>query len=72
MNCVCPGGMDTAQVHTIEFPDGADFDLIMRVAATRGFMSPESVAETIVFLASDAASSVNGSVLVVDHGHLAG
>ena len=72
VNCVCPGGMDTAQVHTIDFPPDADFELIMRVAAARGFMSPESVAETIVFLASEAAGSVNGSVLVVDHGHLAG
>jgi len=72
VNCVCPGGMDTAQVHTIDFPPDADFELIMRVAAARGFMSPESVAETITFLASEAASSVNGSVLVVDHGHLAG
>ncbi|MGN6721478.1 MAG: SDR family NAD(P)-dependent oxidoreductase [Marmoricola sp.] len=72
VNCVCPGGMDTAQVHTIDFPPDADFELIMRVAAKRGFMSPESVAESIVFLASEAASSINGSVLVVDHGHLAG
>ncbi|MGN6160329.1 MAG: SDR family NAD(P)-dependent oxidoreductase [Marmoricola sp.] len=72
VNCVCPGGMDTPQVHTIDFPAGADFELIMRVAAARGFMSPESVAESIVFLASDAASSINGSVLAVDHGHLAG
>ncbi|HWU31341.1 MAG TPA: SDR family NAD(P)-dependent oxidoreductase [Marmoricola sp.] len=72
VNCVCPGGMDTAQVHTIDFPPGADFELIMRVAATRGFMSAESVAETIAFLASDAARSVNGAVMVVDQGHLAG
>lgn len=72
VNCVCPGGMDTPQVHTIDLPPEADFELIMRVAATRGFMSPESVAETITFLASEAASSINGSVVVVDQGHLAG
>lgn len=72
VNCVCPGGMDTPQVHTIDFPPGADVELIMRVAAARGFMSAESVAETIVFLASDAARSMNGAVVAVDHGHLAG
>lgn len=72
VNCICPGGMDTAQVHTIDFPAGVDIDLIMRVAAARGFMSPESVAESVVFLASDAASSINGAVLAVDQGHLAG
>lgn len=72
VNCVCPGGMDTPQVHTIEVPDGVDFDLIMRVSATRGFMSADDVAATIAFLASDEARAVHGSVQIVDHGHLAG
>ena len=62
VNCVCPGGMDTPQVHTINIPDGADFELIMRVAAKRGFMSADSVAAVIAFLASDDASSVHGSI----------
>ncbi len=34
VNCVCPGGMDTPQVQTINVPDGADWELIMRVAAS--------------------------------------
>jgi len=72
VNCVCPGGMDTPQVHTINIPDGADFDLIMRVAAKRGFMSADSVAAVIAFLASDDASSVHGSIQTVDLGHSAG
>lgn len=72
VNCVCPGGMDTPQVHTIDIPDGADFELIMRVSATRGFMSADSVAAVICFLACDDAASIHGSVQVVDQGHLAG
>ena len=72
VNCVCPGGMDTPQVHTIEVPDGVDFDLIMRVSAARGFMSADSVAAVVAFLASDDARAVHGSIQVVDHGHLAG
>ena len=72
VNCVCPGGMDTAQVHGISIPEGADFDLIMKISATRGFMSADSVAAVVAFLASPDASSVNGAVQVVDHGHLAG
>lgn len=72
VNCVCPGGMDTPQVHNIAIPDGTDFDLIMRVSAVRGFMSADSVAAVIAFLASDDASSVHGSIQMVDHGHLAG
>ncbi|GAA3521770.1 SDR family oxidoreductase [Aeromicrobium panaciterrae] len=72
VNCVCPGGMDTPQVATINVPDGADWDLILRVAAKRGMMTADSVAAVIAFLASDDASAVHGSVQTVDQGHLAG
>jgi NAD(P)-dependent dehydrogenase (short-subunit alcohol dehydrogenase family) len=72
VNCVCPGGMDTPQAHTIDVPDGADWDLIMRVAATRGLMSADSVAATICFLASRDAAAVNGCIQAVDAGRTAG
>lgn len=72
VNCVCPGGMDTPQFRTIGVPDGADWDLILRVAAARGAMSAESVAAVIAFLASDDAASVHGCIQPVDQGHLAG
>ena len=72
VNCVCPGGMDTPQVQTIGVPDDADWDLIMRVAATRGLMSADSVAAAICFLASNDAAAVNGSIHAVDAGRTAG
>ena len=72
VNCVCPGGMDTPQAQTISVPDDADWELIMRVAAKRGMMTADSVAAVVVFLASDDASSIHGSIQMVDHGHLAG
>ncbi len=72
VNCVCPGGMDTPQVHTIDVPDGVDFDLVMRVSAARGFMTADSVAAVVAFLASDDAVAVHGSIQLVDQGHLAG
>ncbi|HET6151504.1 MAG TPA: SDR family oxidoreductase [Marmoricola sp.] len=72
VNCVCPGGMDTPQVHTIDVPEGADWELIMRVSAKRGLMSADSVAAVIVFLASADAAAVHGSIQMVDQGHLAG
>ena len=72
VNCVCPGGMDTPQVHTIDVPEGADWDLIMRVSAARGFMTADSVAAAVAFLASDDASAIHGSIQLVDQGHLAG
>jgi meso-butanediol dehydrogenase/(S,S)-butanediol dehydrogenase/diacetyl reductase len=72
VNCVCPGGMDTPQVSTIDVPDGADWELIMRVAAKRGLMDADKVAAVITFLASDDAGAVHGSIQAVDQGHLAG
>jgi hypothetical protein len=49
--------MDTPQVHTIDVPDGVDWELIMRVTADRGF------------IAADEASAVNGCVQRIDQGH---
>ena len=72
INCVCPGGMDTPQASTIEFPDDADFELIMRVAAPRGLMAAADVARTVAFLASDDAAAIHGSIHVVDAGMTAG
>jgi meso-butanediol dehydrogenase/(S,S)-butanediol dehydrogenase/diacetyl reductase len=72
VNCVCPGGMDTPQVHTIDIPEACDLKLIMRVTAARGFMSADAVAAVIAFLASDDASAVHGCIQAVDHGQLAG
>ena len=72
VNCVCPGGMDTPQVHTIQVPEGADWELIMRVSAARGLMSADSVAAAVAFLASDDAAAIHGVVQMVDLGHLAG
>jgi meso-butanediol dehydrogenase / (S,S)-butanediol dehydrogenase / diacetyl reductase len=72
VNCVCPGGMDTPQAHTIEVPEGADWDLIMRVSAKRGFASADQVAAVVTFLASEDAVAVHGSVQLVDLGHTAG
>ncbi|MEZ0577452.1 SDR family NAD(P)-dependent oxidoreductase [Nocardioides sp. MH1] len=72
VNCVCPGGMDTPQASTIEVPDGADWDLILRVASLRGLMSADKVAQVVAFVASEDASAVNGSILTVDQGHTAG
>ena len=72
INCVCPGGMDTPQAHSIDVPDGADWELIMRVAALRGFMSADQVAQVVAFVASDEASAMHGSILAVDQGHTAG
>jgi meso-butanediol dehydrogenase / (S,S)-butanediol dehydrogenase / diacetyl reductase len=72
VNAVCPGGMLTPQIEQFSAPDNANFDLIMRTAAPRGFMQPLDVANVIAFLASDAAAAIHGAVYRVDNGKGAG
>lgn len=72
VNAVCPGGMPTAQTTEFSAPDGADWDLIMRIASPRGFMATEDVAKAIAFLASDDAAAIHGAVYRVDNGKGAG
>ena len=62
VNAVCPGGMVTPQTTEFAAPEGADWNLIMRIAAPRGMMDVADVAKTIAFLASDDAAAVHGAV----------
>lgn len=72
VNVICPGGMDTPQVQNFSFPDGIDFDLMMRSSALRGMMQAEEVASVICFLASSEAAAIHGAVYPVDRGKLVG
>ncbi len=72
VNAICPGGMLTPQIEQFSAPDNANYDLIMRTAAPRGFMQPGDVANVIAFLASDAAAAIHGAVYRVDNGKGAG
>jgi NAD(P)-dependent dehydrogenase (short-subunit alcohol dehydrogenase family) len=71
VNCVSPGGMDTPLIAAAAagLPEDADWNLVGRcMSVMPGFMPPAEVAESLLFLASDAASSVTGANLVVDRG----
>jgi len=61
-------GLTRAQATEFTAPDGADWDLIMRIASPRGFMHTVDVAKAIAFLASDDAAAVHR----VDNGKGAG
>jgi len=68
VNAVCPGGMPTTQATEFTPPEGADWNLIMRIASPRGFMETVDVAKAIAFLASDDAAAIHGAVYRVDNG----
>jgi NAD(P)-dependent dehydrogenase (short-subunit alcohol dehydrogenase family) len=73
VNCVCPGGVETAMTAILQ-TEGlkaigeklAGYHLLGR------FAQPGEIAAAILFLASDDASFVTGSSLVVDGGYTAG
>jgi meso-butanediol dehydrogenase/(S,S)-butanediol dehydrogenase/diacetyl reductase len=71
VNCVSPGGIDTPMINDAahSLPEDANWDLVAKSQSViPGFMPPADIAESILFLASDAASSITGSNLKVDRG----
>lgn len=71
VNAVCPGYIETPMVMERGMAAGSNPDkmqLILAKQPQRRLGKPEEVAESIVWLCSDAASLVNGDALVVDGG----
>jgi NAD(P)-dependent dehydrogenase (short-subunit alcohol dehydrogenase family) len=75
VNCVCPGDTDTPMLRSEARQLGAREDRFLAEAAHRPLGrvgTPEEIARAVLFLASDDASFVTGTALVVDGGGLAG
>jgi NAD(P)-dependent dehydrogenase (short-subunit alcohol dehydrogenase family) len=75
VNCICPGDTDTAMLRSEARQLGEAEDRFLSASANRplGRMGkPEEIARAALYLASDAASFVTGTALVVDGGGLAG
>ena len=64
-NVVAPGFVDTAM--TAELPEERRAEIMGSVPLGR-YASPDEIAGTVVFLASDAASYITGAVIPVDGG----
>jgi meso-butanediol dehydrogenase / (S,S)-butanediol dehydrogenase / diacetyl reductase len=71
-NCVCPGWVRTAMgdaaMDELDVDRDAAYARAVSYVPTRRVATPEEVAEAVAWLASPAASSVNGAVLTVDGG----
>jgi NAD(P)-dependent dehydrogenase (short-subunit alcohol dehydrogenase family) len=70
VNCVCPGDTDTPLLRREAEQLGVPIDPSARPLRRLG--SPAEVAAAVAWLASDEASNVTGTTLVVDGGALAG
>lgn len=75
VNCICPGDTDTDMLHSEAQQLGEAKDRFLAEAARRPLRriaEPDEIAQAVLYLASDAASFVTGTALVVDGGGLAG
>jgi NAD(P)-dependent dehydrogenase (short-subunit alcohol dehydrogenase family) len=73
VNCLCPGGIDTPMLDLVKAKGlEAVHEQFRRRHLLNRFGRPEEVAAAALFLASDDASFITGSALVVDGGWTAG
>jgi NAD(P)-dependent dehydrogenase (short-subunit alcohol dehydrogenase family) len=76
VNAICPGAVDTQLSRRIAAdvdptqPDEAFARVLPKIPAGR-YATPDEIAAVVCFLASDAASYVNGAAWLVDGGFLA-
>jgi len=74
INAICPGHVDTPMGNSPPPPGDVDWSLVMRNAPKlpNGSCAPSDIAEAFVYLASDAARKITGTLLTIDGGQLAG
>lgn len=71
VNCVCPGSVLTEATRTTQIPDGTDPELFGVMMPPLGHCQPTEIADSILYLASDAARYVTGQALAIDGGRTA-
>lgn len=70
-NCVCPGGVATPPTMALMAAVEGVQDRVLQAHPLGRLGTPEEIASAILFLASDEASFITGTALMVDGGSLA-
>ena len=68
VNAICPGPIDSPMGKRIAADNPGYKDLLIAHTPNGRLGRPEEVAEAAVWLCSDAASLVNGSIMTIDGG----
>jgi NAD(P)-dependent dehydrogenase (short-subunit alcohol dehydrogenase family) len=68
-NCIAPGGIDTPLQNSFaQFPEGVEWKTFRKFMSPLGNSTPEEIASTIAYVASDEARYIVGAVISVDGG----
>ena len=68
VNCICPGGIETAMAKRIRRGAAPDPKAVGRISVFGRMGEPEEIANMALFLASDDSSFATGAPFVVDGG----
>lgn len=74
-NCICPGRVETpfVKARIDEYPNPEEAYALMAATQALGRMgTPEEIAASVLYLASDEAAFVTGSALIIDGGFSVG
>ncbi len=68
VNCICPGAIDTPMVERLNASGGMNQQQAERLSVLGRVGSPQEIAKTALFLASDDSSFATGAPFIIDGG----